>query len=141
MVGLFKIKLLMREAKFNYKRHSFFFFIEAFLLGITFVLGWTPCIGPILTAILALASQSSELWHGILLLAIYSLGLWIPFLITALLINKALTFIRKTSKYVIWVERIAGALLIIMGLVLLFNKMTVLTTILNKIFSFIPILG
>lgn len=141
MVGLFKIKFLMREAKITYKRHSFFFFIEAFLLGITFVLGWTPCIGPILTAILALASQSSELWHGILLLSFYSLGLWIPFLITALLINRALVFIRRTSKYVIWVERVAGILLIIMGFILLFNKMTALTSILNKLFSFIPVLG
>lgn len=141
MIGVFKIKFLMKTAKVNYKKRSFPFFLNAFFLGIAFVLGWTPCVGPILAAILAVASQESSVMQGMVLLLVYSLGLWIPFLAAALAVNEVMSVIRKSGKYLIWVERIAGALLIIIGILLLTNKMASLAVWFTKVFSFLPAVG
>ncbi len=141
LMGAFKIKFLMKTFKFNYNKKSFPFYLNAFILGIVFVLGWTPCVGPILAGILAVASQKAHLMQGVSLLFIYSLGLWIPFLISALAINEVIYAIRKAGKYLIWVERVAGVLLIVIGLLLLTNNMTKLTIWFTKIFSFIPVMG
>lgn len=138
MLGVFKIKFLMKTSKMNYQKKSFPFFLNSFFLGIAFVLGWTPCVGPILASILAVASQESSVTQGMMLLFIYSLGLWIPFLIAALAVNEVINAIRKAGKYLIWIEKIAGAMLIIIGLLLLTNKMTALTIYFTKIFSFLP---
>ena len=141
MIGIFKIKTLLKQSKFNYKKHSFPFYIEAFLLGIALVLGWTPCIGPILTSILFVAAQESSVNQGIILLLVYSLGLWIPFLVSALAINEVMKAVRKTGKYLIWVERTAGALLVLMGILLLTDQMTKLSIFFSELFDFIPLLG
>ena len=141
MIGVFKIKFLMKTSKINYEKKSFPFFLNAFFLGIAFVLGWTPCVGPILAGILAVASQESSVTQGMLLLFVYSLGLWIPFLVAALAVNEVISAVRKAGRYLIWVERIAGALLIIIGLLLLTNKMTALTVWFTKVFSFLPVVG
>ncbi len=138
MIGLFKIKLLMKTAKINYQKKSFPFFVNAFILGIVFVLGWTPCIGPILTGILAVASQESSIYQGMVLLFVYSLGLWIPFLLSALAVNEVMSLIRKSGKVLIWVERIAGILLVIIGILLITNSMTALAVWSTKVFSFLP---
>ena len=141
MLGVFKINFLLKTKKINYKRHSYPFYIESFILGIVFVLGWTPCIGPILTGVIAIASQEETVSQGMTLLFTYSLGLWIPFLIAALAVNEVMVLIKKTGKYLIWIERIAGILLILVGIILLFNQMTALTAIFSNIFSFLPSLG
>lgn len=141
LIGVFKIKLLLKQKKVSYKKHSFPFFIEAFVLGMAFVLGWTPCVGPILTGILALASQKSSVAHGMILLFTYSLGLWIPFLIAALAVNEAIGAVKKFGKHLVWIERAAGILLIFMGLILATNNMTVLVSFFSGIFSFMPVLN
>lgn len=141
MLGVFKINFLLKTKKINYKKHSYPFYVEAFILGMVFVLGWTPCIGPILTGVIAIASQEQTVVQGMVLLFFYSLGLWIPFLISALAVNEVMVLIKKTGKYLIWIERIAGILLILIGLVLLFDKMTALTAWFTRIFYFLPALG
>lgn len=141
MIGVFKIKFLMKTSKINYEKKSFPFFINAFFLGIAFVLGWTPCVGPILAGILAVASQESSITQGMVLLFVYSLGLWIPFLVAALAVNEVINAIRKAGRYLIWVERIAGALLILIGLLLLTNQMAALAVWFTKVFSFMPVVG
>lgn len=141
MIGVFKIKFLMKTSKINYERKTFPFFINAFLLGMAFVLGWTPCVGPILAGILAVASQESSVIQGMVLLFVYSLGLWIPFLVAALAVNEVINAIRKAGKYLIWVEKIAGALLILIGILLLTNKMSALAAWFTKVFSFLPVVG
>ncbi len=141
MIGVFKIKFLMKTSKVNYEKKSFPFFINAFFLGIAFVLGWTPCVGPILAGILAVASQESSVTQGMVLLFVYSLGLWIPFLIAALAVNEVINAIRKAGKYLIWVERVAGALLVLIGMLLLTNQMSALAVWLTKVFSFLPVVG
>lgn len=141
MIGVFKIKFLMKTARINYSKKSVPFYINAFILGFVFVLGWTPCIGPILASILAVASQESSVAKGMSLLLVYSLGLWIPFLLSALAVNEVMAAIKKAGNVVIWVERIAGALLIIIGILLLTDSMTALTIWFTKVFSFLPQVG
>src|SRR6266550_2141896 len=101
---------------------------SGFLLGFAFAFGWTPCIGPILTAVLALAAASDTIARGVLLLAVYSAGLAIPFLLTALLISQFMTFYKNFRKYLHAVEVLSGALLLCVGGLVFFNRLTWLAT-------------
>ena len=100
---------------------------SAFMLGFAFAFGWTPCIGPILTSVLALAAASNTIARGVLLLAVYSAGLAIPFLFTALGIGKFMTFYKNFRKYLHAVELFSGALLLFVGGLVFVNKLTWLT--------------
>lgn len=137
MMGVFKISILLKQVKFNVKRSGMPFYIEAFILGVAFVLGWTPCVGPILSAVLAIAANEESVATGMQLLLVYSLGLWIPFLIAAIAISSAMAFTRRFSRFVIWAERISGLLLILVGLLLVTDNMTRITVILLKAFPFL----
>ncbi len=97
------------------------------MLGFAFAFGWTPCIGPILTSVLALAAASDNIRRGVLLLAVYSAGLAIPFLLTALGIGKFMTFYKNFRKYLHAVELFSGALLLFVGGLVFVNKLTWLT--------------
>jgi cytochrome c-type biogenesis protein len=100
---------------------------SGFLLGFAFAFGWTPCIGPILATVLALAAASDTIARGILLLAIYSAGLAVPFLLTALGIGQFLRFYQRFRKYLHAVELLSGALLLFVGGLVFLNKLTWLT--------------
>lgn len=97
---------------------------SGFFLGFAFAFGWTPCISPILTAVLALAAASDTIARGILLLAVYSAGLAVPFLLTALGIGQFLTFYQRFRKYLRAVELLSGALLLFVGGLVFVNKLT-----------------
>ena len=128
LTGIFKISLL-------YKQTSFFNYIERksgyvviFFIGCAFALGWTPCIGPILTSILILASNQETLKEGAILLTFYSLGLGIPFILTAIFVNKFLFIFNSIKKYYKIIEIISGILLIFIGVLIItdgFNKITI----------------
>jgi cytochrome c-type biogenesis protein len=100
---------------------------SAFMLGFAFAFGWTPCIGPILTTVLTIAAASDKIQRGVLLLAVYSAGLGIPFLLTALGIGKFMTFYKNFRKYLHAVELFSGALLLFVGALIFVNKLTWLT--------------
>jgi cytochrome c-type biogenesis protein len=100
---------------------------SGFLLGFAFAFGWTPCIGPILATVLALAAASDTIARGILLLAVYSAGLAVPFLLTALGIGQFLRFYQRFRKYLHAVELLSGALLLFVGGLVFMNKLTWLT--------------
>jgi len=104
---------------------------SGFLLGFAFAFGWTPCIGPILTTVLALAAQSDTIARGVLLLAIYSAGLAIPFLLAAVGIVQFLKFYQRFRKYLHAVELFSGVLLLLVGGLVFVNKLTWLTGKLN----------
>jgi cytochrome c-type biogenesis protein len=109
--------------------------LSGFLLGFAFAFGWTPCIGPILATVLALAAASDTIARGILLLAVYSAGLAIPFLLTAVLLNQFLRFYQNFRKHLHTVELLSGALLLFVGGLVFFNKLTWLAgklTFLNR---------
>jgi cytochrome c-type biogenesis protein len=105
----------------------------AFVIGFAFAFGWTPCIGPILAAILTLAAAEGTVQRGILLLAIYSLGLAVPFLLTSLGIERFLAFYLRFRQHLHKVEVTSGVLLIIIGLLIGFNKFTIF----NQYFGFL----
>jgi cytochrome c-type biogenesis protein len=97
---------------------------SGFFLGFAFAFGWTPCIGPILTTVLALAANSDTIARGVLLLAVYSAGLAIPFLLAALGIVQFLKFYQRFRKYLHAVELFSGILLLFVGGLVFLNKLT-----------------
>ncbi|MEO6119064.1 MAG: cytochrome c biogenesis protein CcdA, partial [Terriglobales bacterium] len=102
-------------------------------VGFAFAFGWTPCIGPILATILALAAAKGTVMEGVWLLAIYSAGLGVPFLLTSLGIERFLTFYAKFRRHLHKVEVASGVLLIFIGLLIGFDKFTIF----NQYFGFL----
>src|SRR3984893_15607494 len=100
---------------------------RGFLLGFAFAFGWPPCIGPVLTTVLATAAASDTIARGVLLLAVYSAGLAIPFLLTAVGISRFMAFYKNFTKYLHAVELFSGALLLFIGGLVFLNKLTWLT--------------
>jgi cytochrome c biogenesis protein CcdA len=96
--------------------------VSGFLMGFAFAFGWTPCIGPILATVLAYAATQQNIARGVFLLAIYSAGLAIPFLLTALGISKFLSFYQKFRKYLHIVEVTSGFLLLAIGFLIFTNR-------------------
>ena len=126
LTGLIKIPLLYRDARIHTgapKRGL----LGAFFLGFAFAFGWTPCIGPILAGILALAATRQTVFQGMFLLAIYSAGLAIPFLATSLGLSQFLKFYGRFRKHLHAVEVASGVLLIVIGALIALNKFTVLS--------------
>jgi cytochrome c-type biogenesis protein len=97
---------------------------SGFLLGFAFAFGWTPCIGPILAAVLVLAANSETVLRGVLLLAVYSAGLAIPFLLTAAGINRFLHFYQRFRRHLHTVEVLSGVLLLFVGGLIFMNRLT-----------------
>jgi cytochrome c-type biogenesis protein len=134
LTGLVKIPFLYRDARIDTgtpKRGL----VGSYILGFAFAFGWTPCIGPILSGILLLAESRDTVFAGMFLLAIYSAGLAIPFLLTGLGLSQFLRFYGRFRKHLQVVEILSGALLIAIGLLIAFNKFTVLSgylTFLNR---------
>lgn len=132
LTGLVKIPLLYREARMSSgaprPRRGL---LGSFLLGFAFAFGWTPCIGPILTGILALAATRETVYQGMFLLATYSAGLAIPFLLTGLGLSQFLKFYGGFRKHLQVVEVLSGVLLITLGTLMAFNKLGVLSGYLN----------
>jgi cytochrome c-type biogenesis protein len=120
MAGLIKIPLFYREKKVNYQPKKVTA-LNSFLLGMAFSAGWTPCIGPILSSILIYASSSQTVWLGGGLLAVYSLGMAIPFLLTTLFISYISKYLSKLNKHLNKISIVSGTLLVIMG-ILIYNN-------------------
>ncbi len=107
--------------------------VGAFLVGFTFAFGWTPCIGPMLATILLLAANEGTVGHGIFLLAIYSAGLAVPFLLTTLAIDRFATFYKGFRRHLHTVERVSGVLLLLIGFLLLTHRFTAISAYLARI--------
>jgi cytochrome c-type biogenesis protein len=101
-------------------------FIRSFFVGMTFAAGWTPCIGPLLGAILTLGASGQSFGYTIALLFVYSMGLAVPFLLTALLLTTATGFLRKLNKHAHIIELVSAAFLIIIGFLLITDQFTAL---------------
>jgi len=125
LLGVLRPALLMRERKVQLARKPLGYLGSAFV-GVTFGAAWTPCIGPILGAILTLAAAQASVGHGAALLTAYSAGLALPFVVTALALDRFLAWFQRFRPYLVWVERIAGGLLILLGLLLVSDRFTLL---------------
>jgi cytochrome c-type biogenesis protein len=125
LVGVFKIAALERYLQFDLKDKPAGY-LGSVLVGITFAVAWTPCVGPILGATLALASTAGEVSRGTLLLSSYAAGLALPFFLSALAINSFLRFSQQLRPYIQAIHIGGGLLLIIVGILLITDYMTLL---------------
>jgi len=124
-MGVLRIEWLYQEKRVHTSRKPAGF-VGAGLVGVAFAFGWTPCIGPILAGILALAGSQETVAKGVRLLAVYSLGLGVPFLATALMIDRFFSAMGRIRRYYHTIEIVSGALLVVIGLLIFTNKFTVI---------------
>jgi cytochrome c-type biogenesis protein len=125
MMGFIRPRFLYKEARFQIKDKRLGY-VGALLIGAAFAFGWTPCIGPILAGILTYAGTLEKVNQGVFLLLIYSLGLGIPFLVTAIGINQFWRFFNRIKKYMRFLEVTSGAIMVILGFMIFTNKLVLI---------------
>ena len=125
-MGVFRLAFLDTEKRVHTQRKPAGP-LGAMLVGVAFAFGWTPCIGPILGGILAIAGSKNSVGEGVTLLAVYSLGLGIPFLITSLAINQFFAAAKRIRKYYHAIELTSGALLVAIGVLILTGQLTIIS--------------
>ncbi len=126
LTGIWKIKALYADKRLHEVKGGSSA-AGAFVIGFAFAFGWTPCIGPILAAILALAAAEETVLKGVVLLAIYSAGLAVPFLLTSLGVDRFLAFYGRFRRHLHVVEVVSGVLLIAIGVLILTRHFTILS--------------
>jgi cytochrome c-type biogenesis protein len=131
-LGVIKIGILQAERRVHLERKPVGY-LGSLLVGIAFGAGWTPCIGPILGGILGLAAAADTLGRGLTLLGAYSAGLAVPFLAAAWAVDGFLEWFQKFRRYLPWVMRISGILLIVVGVLLLTGEFTRLAAWLTQL--------
>lgn len=136
MLGIIKIPLLYRTARVGEIRpNRQGTYAGAFIVGLAFGAGWTPCVGPFLAGLLGLASQQETVGEGVLLLLVYAFGLGLPFLLAGLAVNRSLSLARGIRPHMLAIERLSGVLLIGMGVLLFTEQLTRITSILIRVFG------
>jgi cytochrome c-type biogenesis protein len=130
MMGVLKIGWLYSEKRLQTSRKPAGFF-GAMLVGIAFAFGWTPCIGPILAAILLVAGTQESVGEGVKLLAVYSAGLGVPFIATSLAINKFFAASARIRKHYHTIEVVSGVLLVTVGVLIFTNRFTIIAQFLT----------
>ena len=128
-IGLFQLALLNKEKKVSIKRSDKRDYVGAYLLGFTFSIGWTPCIGPILGAVLGLSASEGHATYGALLMFVYALGLLIPFVLMAVFSDMLLQQMKKLHPHLDKIRIAGGVLIVLMGIVLMTNNLNFLLTI------------
>ena len=123
LVGAFRIPFLYYEKRLGYPKGSTPGYLRSFLIGSAFSLGWTPCVGPILGGVLALAWTSQTMWQGVYLLSAYSLGLGVPFLILGLAFVPATRYLKRLNRHLNIISIISGVLLIAIGTLIFTNSL------------------
>ena len=127
VAGLLQIPFLGRERRLTFRPRSRNNLIS-FLVGLIFAIGWTPCVGPILGGVLLLAAQAHTLGSGVLLLAVYSLGLGIPFLLLGVAFDRVAPLLKRLTPILRPIEIVAGALLALMGVIIFFNWLLIINS-------------
>jgi cytochrome c-type biogenesis protein len=140
VAGLIKIPFLNYEARFQTGNKPTSA-IGAIFVGSAFAFGWTPCIGPILGGILAIAGSQETVGQGMLLLLVYSLGLGIPFFLTAIATQRLLRAMNRVKKHFKTIEIVSGGFLIVIGIMMVFNLFTTLNAVLVRWFPWLTKIG
>jgi cytochrome c-type biogenesis protein len=133
-MDVFKIKALNKYKVLKFKQKGKDGYLSTYLLGLTFSFGWTPCVGPVLGAVLVVSADGGQALYGGLLMAVYALGLAIPFLLIAALSSLLMDKLEKMEKYLPKIKKFGGVLIVIMGLLLMTDQLTTLTIWFEKIF-------
>jgi cytochrome c-type biogenesis protein len=136
MMGLTPIKWLNYEKRFHANRKPLGL-LGSFFIGLAFAFGWSPCIGPILAGVLAMAATQETVGQGVALLGVYSLGLGLPFIATSLAVNRFLNVFSHVKKHMRTVEIVAGVLLVAVGVLVATDQLQAL----SRYFTFLPVLG
>jgi cytochrome c-type biogenesis protein len=118
-LGVYRIALLYREARYHRPHHHGVSYLGAYVIGLAFAFGWTPCIGPVLATVLALAANEASLAAGVKLLSVYSLGLGIPFILAAVAVQPFIAFMQRFRRHLDKVEKVMGAVLVLTGVLFL----------------------
>jgi len=130
LTGVFKIKALYTDARLHSVKGGSTAW-GAFVIGFAFAFGWTPCVGPVLTVILTFAAAQDSITKGVVLLAIYSMGLAVPFLLTALGVERFLKFYSRFRAHMHAIEVASGVLLIALGVLLVIGRFTIISNYLS----------
>ena len=139
LIGIINIPYLNFEKRFDAKESRNFLF--PYVIGVAFGFGWTPCIGPILGSILALASIEETLTRAVILLIFYSLGLAIPFVLSGYLIQRFLLFSKNFRKNINLISKIGGIILLVTGILILTNQLQAIGFYIIEIFPFMQKFG
>ncbi|MCP3898707.1 MAG: cytochrome c biogenesis protein CcdA [Desulfobacteraceae bacterium] len=121
LLGIINIKGFNFEKRFHVKEKPFHL-MGVFVIGMAFGAGWSPCIGPVLGSILIVASNQDTIWNGMLLLAFYSLGIAMPFILISIFITRMVEIIKRATKYIVYINKATGILLLIVGVLLITDK-------------------
>jgi len=131
LLGVFNIGLLAQEKRVHIANKPLGYF-GTLIVGMAFAAGWTPCIGPILGGVLTYTASSADLNRGLVLLFAYSLGLAVPFLLAGLMIDRFMDLFQRYRGALVWMSRISGVLLILVGILMITGSMTVLSAWLQR---------
>jgi cytochrome c-type biogenesis protein len=139
VMGLFYLNVIkasfLNQEKVIHLREKPLGFMGSFVVGITFSLGWTPCVGPALSSILIIASTTDSILQGVYLLSLYSLGLALPFIASALVFDRLFALLKRSGSVVKYAMRVMGTLLIIIGLLLFTNYYGLLSSRIGQFFN------
>ena len=141
MMDLLRLRWLLRDVRFHRRVPGGARPVAAYVLGLSFAFGWTPCIGPVLGAILAVSATSLSVGEGVALLSIYSLGLGVPFLAAALFAGSFVKRLKTMGKTGARLQFIAGLLLVVMGVAMMTGQLTVFSYWLLRTFPILTTIG
>jgi cytochrome c-type biogenesis protein len=136
-MGLFRIRFLNIEKRFSVPSSLATGYLSSFVIGVIFSFGWIPCVGMILSGILLLASQLDTLLQGIMLLAVFSFGLGLPFILASIFISFFSNFLKKINKHLNVVSIISGVFLVVLGLIFVTDSMNAVIGFLSKFLPFL----
>lgn len=138
MLGIVKVPWLYGEARFEMQKARKFGTLAALVMGMAFAFGWSPCVGPILGSILMMAANTAEVGRGALLLAMYSLGLGIPFVLVAVMLGRVKPVLNWLNRHTLVINRVAGVVLMVLGVLILTGWIGPVVGFLSR---FIPKIG
>ena len=131
LLGWLPVRFLQRDMRFQRDVRQGKF--RSVFLGLAFAFGWTPCAGPALAAMLIMAAARDSVWQGTTLLAVYSVGFAVPFILVAISLSRFLTAFQRLRRHLLWVERFAGAMLVSVGVLIFFDKLADLAFYLTRL--------
>jgi len=139
-LGVIHLPILHREARYHSDSRPAGL-VGAYVIGLAFAFGWTPCIGPVLGAILAVAAGEDSVRQGVSLLFVYSLGLGIPFVVAAIAIRPFLSTMQRFKRHLATVEKVLGGFLVLTGILFLTDAMTLISSWMLELFPGLATIG